>query len=117
MSYVDGFVIPVPKSAKDRFRAFATEMAIVFKSHGALEIIEAWGDDVPPGALTSFPMAVQLNEDEVVVFAWIRWSSRAARDAGMAAVTADPRAQSGPSASPFDARRMIFGGFEVVVEV
>ncbi len=83
MSYVDGYVIAVPTSNRDAFTKHANEAAAVFKEHGALSIVECWGDDVPDGKVTSFPMAVQKKPDETVVFSWIVWPSRQARDEGM----------------------------------
>jgi uncharacterized protein YbaA (DUF1428 family) len=114
--YVDGFVIPVPRANKQAYREMATRAAAVFREHGAVQLVEAWGDDVPPGVVTSFPMAVKAADDEVVVFAWIAWPSREARDAGNAKVMADPRMQMEMKEAPFDAKRMIFGGFEAIVE-
>lgn len=114
MAYVDGFVLAVPRANKDAYRKVAAESAIIFKDHGALSVMECWGDDVPEGVLTSFPMAVKANADEVVVFSWIIWPSREARDRGNEAVMKDPR-MMGPDTMPFDTKRMIFGGFEELV--
>ena len=116
MSYIDGFVLAVPTSNKDAYKKVAQDAAAVFREYGATEIIEAWGDDVPPGKLTSFPLAVQATESETVVFSWIRWPSKAARDTGMQKAMADPRMQPDPATMPFDGKRMIFGGFEPLVE-
>ncbi len=116
MSYVDGFVIAVPTGNRDAFIKHAKEAAVVFKEHGALSIVECWGDDVPDGKVTSFAMAVQKKPDETVVFSWIVWPSREARDNGMKKVMEDPRVQRGKMAIPFDGQRMIFGGFQAVVE-
>ncbi|MDK3022550.1 DUF1428 domain-containing protein [Cupriavidus taiwanensis] len=116
MSYIDGFVIAVPQANRDRYREVAQQAAAVFKEHGALQVVECWGDDVPEGKVTSFTMAVQRKDDEAVVFAWIRWPSRAQRDAGMKAAMEDPRLKAGMDTMPFDAQRMIFGGFEVIVD-
>ncbi len=113
MFYVDGFVVPVPTAKKDAYRQVAHAAAQVFKKHGALTVVECWGDDVPPGKVTSFPMSVQLKEDETVVFSWITWPSRSARDTGMAAAMADPLLQK--TDMPFDGQRMIYGGFESIV--
>jgi uncharacterized protein YbaA (DUF1428 family) len=116
MTYIDGFVAAVPTANRDAYRKHA-EMAVpVFKEHGALKMVECWGDDVPAGKLTSFPMAVQKKDDETVVFSWIVWPSRQARDEGMKKVMADPRIQSNVNSMPFDGKRLIFGGFEVLVE-
>ena len=117
MSYIDGFVIPVPKANKAAYRELAEWAAVIFKEHGALRIVECWGDDIPPGKLTSFPLAVQCAADETVVFSWIVWPSREARDAGNARFMADPRMLADKTAAPFNPKRMIFGGFEVMLEV
>src|SRR5574337_1325840 len=111
-TYVDGFLMAVPSANKELFRQHATLSAQLFKEHGADAVVECWGDDVPEGKLTSMPMAVQRKDGETVVFSWIVWPSRAARDAGMKAVMADPRC---PKEMPFDGKRLIFGGFQVLV--
>jgi uncharacterized protein YbaA (DUF1428 family) len=90
---------------------------VIFKEHGALRAVECWGDNVPNGKLTSFPMAVQLKPDEVVVFSRIEWPSKQVRDAGMDKAMADPRMMNEATPMPFDGKRMIFGGFQTVVEV
>ncbi|HDZ58104.1 MAG TPA: DUF1428 domain-containing protein [Pseudomonas xinjiangensis] len=117
MPYVDGFVAPVPTANKEAYRKHASEAGLIFKEYGALSFVECWGDDVPEGEVTSFPMAVKCKEDETVIFSWITWPSRAVRDAGMAKVMADPRLQPDVNPMPFDGKRMIFGGFEAVVEL
>ena len=117
MPYVDGFVIAVPTVNKEKYKKHAEEAAVVFKEHGALKLVECWGDDVPEGKVTSFPMAVQRKDDETVVFSWIVWPSRAIRDKGMAKVMADPRSAAHKNAMPFDGKRMIYGGFEMIVDV
>ncbi|MBV8922778.1 DUF1428 domain-containing protein [Bradyrhizobium sp.] len=114
MPYVDGFVIPVSKDKIEDYKALARKAGEIFKEHGALAVVECIGDDVPYGKLTSFPRAVQAKEDEVVIFSWVVYPSRAARDAANAKVMADPRLQS---EMPFDGRRMIFGGFEAWLEM
>lgn len=83
MSYIDGFVIAVPTANKEAYRDFATEVAPLFRKYGALKLVECWGDDIPDGKVTSFPMAVKCKDDETVVFSWIEWPSKAVRDAGM----------------------------------
>ena len=116
MSYVDGFVIAVPTDNRDAFIKHAQEAAAVLKEHGALSVVECWGEDVPDGKVTSFPMAVQKKPDETVVFSWILWPSRQVRDEGMGKAMNDPRLQPDTMAMPFDGKRMIFGGFEPIVE-
>ena len=116
MTYVDGFVAAVPTANREKFRKHAADAAPVFKEHGALKVVECWGDDVPDGKVTSFPMAVKCEPGETVVFSWIVWPSREVRNAGMAKVMADPRLQPDANPMPFDGKRMIYGGFEMVVE-
>lgn len=115
MTYVDGFVAAVPTAKREAYRQHATIAAAVFKEHGALSVVECWGDDVPEGKLTSFPMAVRRAADETVVFSWISWPSRQARDAGIEKAMADPRLQPDTNPMPFDGKRLIYGGFEVLV--
>ena len=88
----------------------------MFKEFGALKCVECWGDDVPDGKVTSFPLAVKRKDDETVVFSWILWPSRLARDDGMKKVMADPRLKPDVSPMPFDGKRLIYGGFEVIVD-
>ena len=116
MSYVDGFVAAVPTANRETFRKHAEAAAAVFKEHGALKCVECWGDDVPGGEITSFPMAVKRQDDETVIFSWILWTSRAVRDAAMPKIMADPRLQPETNPMPFDGKRLIYGGFEVIVE-
>lgn len=116
MGYVDGFIVAVPTVNREAYRAVAEEGARLFKDHGALQVVEAWGDDVPDGKITSFPMAVKKTADETVVFSWILWPSRAARDVGMKAAMADPRMAEMGKNMPFDGKRMIFGGFRIIVD-
>lgn len=116
MTYVDGFVAAVPTANRELYRRHAEAAAAVFKEYGALKVVECWGDDVPEGKLTSFPMAVKRKEDETVVFSWILWPSRQVRDEGMKKVAADPRLQPDANPMPFDGTRLIYGGFETIVD-
>ena len=116
MNYVDGFVLAVPTANRETYQRVAETAAVVFKENGALSVVECWGDDVPEGKLTSFTMAVQRKDDETVVFSWITWPSKAVRDEGMKKVMDDPRMQAGMNPMPFDGKRMIFGGFQVIVD-
>ncbi|MFO1208692.1 MAG: DUF1428 domain-containing protein [Amaricoccus sp.] len=118
MSYVDGFVVAVPTASREAYRKHAEETLGLFKEYGALRVVECWGDDVPEGKLTSFPMAVQRKDDETVVFSWIEWASREARDAAWAKLMADPRMQpdAARTPAPFDGKRMIYGGFRPIVD-
>lgn len=117
MHYIDGFVVAVPKANKTKYMEQATKAGHVFKEHGALKLVECWGDDVPEGKITSFPMAVQCKEDEVVVFSWILWPSKQVRDEGMKNAMADSRLQPDTNSMPFDGKRMIYGGFDMIVDV
>ena len=116
MTYVDGFVAAVPTANREAFRRHAADAAVVFKEHGALKVVECWGDDVREGEVTSFPMAVKRKDNETVVFSWIVWPSRVARDEGMKKFMADPRVQPDANPMPFDGKRLIYAGFEVIVE-
>ncbi len=119
MSYVDGFVVPVPKKNLDAYRKLARKAGKVWKEHGALAYVECVGDDVPPGKLTSFDKSVKLKAGEVVAFSWIVYKSRAQRDRINKKVMADPRLADmmDPKQLPFDGKRMIFGGFKTIVEL
>ena len=116
MTYIDGFVAAVKTADKETYGAHCQRMGGVFKEYGALAVIDTWGDDVPEGKLTSFPMAVKREDGETVVLGWIHWPSKAVRDEAWKKVMADPRLQSGPT-PPFDGKRMIYGGFEMISKV
>jgi uncharacterized protein YbaA (DUF1428 family) len=116
MTYIDGFVAAVPNANREKYKKHAVEAAKVFEEYGALKVVECWGDDVPDGQVTSFPMAVQRKDDENVVFSWIVWPSKEARKTAWEKVMADPRMQPGRNPMPFDGKRMIYGGFEPIVE-
>jgi uncharacterized protein YbaA (DUF1428 family) len=115
MSYIDGMVASVPTANKEAYLAHAKTASTVFKEYGALSVVETWGNDVPEGKLTSFPLAVQRKADETVVFSWIMWPDKSTRDAGMAKSMEDKRLRA--VEMPFDGKRMIYGGFEVVLNV
>lgn len=117
MPYVDGFVLAVPKQNFEAYKEMARRCSAIWKEYGALAYVECVAEDVPYGKLTSFPRAVQAKEDETVVFAWITYESREHRDAVNAKVMADPRMKPDFESMPFDAKRMIFGGFETFLEV
>jgi uncharacterized protein YbaA (DUF1428 family) len=116
--YVDGFVIPLPKKNLEAYRRIAAECAKIWREYGALEVRECVADDVKMGKLTSFPRSVQRKPSETVVFSWIVYKSRADRDRINAKVMKDPRMETMMKGEklPFDGKRMIFGGFEVLVE-
>lgn len=115
--YVDGFVVPVPVQNLEAYRRMAEKAGRIWLEHGALEFCECAGDDVKPGKVTSFPQSVQLKEGEIVVFSWIVYESREARDRVNAKVMEDPRLKDmmDPKSMPFDGMRMFFGGFEVLL--
>jgi uncharacterized protein YbaA (DUF1428 family) len=119
--FVDGFVIAVPTANKDKFVEQANSIDTVFMELGALRILECWGEDVPDGKLTDFKRAVQATADETVVFSWIEWPDKAARDAGMAKLhemmKTDERFDPAKSPPCFDGKRMIFAGFQSVVRL
>jgi uncharacterized protein YbaA (DUF1428 family) len=119
MAYVDGFVLPVPKSNVEKYREIATKAGKVWREHGALEYRECVADDVKPGEHTSFPQSVNLKDDETVVFAYIVYNSRAHRDEVNAKVMSDPRLNDmmDNKNMPFDGKRMFWGGFETLVEL
>jgi uncharacterized protein YbaA (DUF1428 family) len=117
MSYVDGFVLAVPKEKIEAYKQMARTAGTVWMEYGALAYVECLGDDVPVGELTSFPRAVQAKDDEIVVFSWVVYADRKARDEIMAKVMADPRLPKDPAGMPFDGKRMIFGGFEPFMEL
>lgn len=116
--YVDGFVLPVPKANVEVYRRMAADAGKVWREYGALEFVECIAEDVKAGVHTSFPQSVKLEPDEIVVFSWIVYESRAHRDEVNAKVMQDPRiANLDPKSMPFDSKRMIFGGFEVLVRL
>jgi len=119
MSYIDGFVVPVPKRKIGAYRRLAGRAGRVWKEYGALAYVECVADDVKPGKVTSFPQSVKLRRDEVVVFSWIVYKSRSARDRINAKVMKDPRLADmmNPKNVPFDAKRMFFGGFKSMIEL
>lgn len=117
MSYVDGFLLAVPKDQLTLYKEKARIAADVWKSYGALDYVECVADDVPYGELTSFPRAVQAKPDELVIFSWIVYESRQQRDAINAKVMADTRMKEMFNDLPVDGKRMIFGGFEMFLRV
>ncbi|KAA3628231.1 MAG: DUF1428 domain-containing protein [Proteobacteria bacterium] len=114
MEYIEGYVAAVPNANREKYIQHAKEAAVVFKEHGALRLVECWGEDVPDGEITSFPLAVKRQEGETVIFSWIAWPSKASRDAGMEKVMNDSRMRM--EDMPFDGTRLIYGGFQMVVD-
>jgi uncharacterized protein YbaA (DUF1428 family) len=115
-SYVDGFVLPVPPENREAYLALARKAAADFAKHGALRLVEAWGDDVPDGKVTDFRRSVLAEEGENVVFSFIEWPDKATRDAGWGKIMADPDMQHDHADPPFDGKRMFWGGFDVLLD-
>ncbi|MDW5498306.1 DUF1428 family protein [Pseudomonas lundensis] len=116
MKYVDGFVVAVPAANKEAYKKLAAAAAPLFKEFGATRIVECWGNDVPDGKLTDFRGAVKAEADEVVVFSWIEYPSKQVRDDANQKMMADPRMKALGDSMPFDGKRMIFGGFEPILD-
>lgn len=114
--YVDGFVLAVPKDKLDEYREIASKAGKLWREHGALDYKECVAEDVPDGKVTSFPMSVKAKQDETVVFAWITYESRTHRDTVNKKVMEDSRMPTDGTEMPFDMKRMIYGGFEVIVD-
>lgn len=115
MTYIDAVVCAVPSANKEAFLAHARAIDPIFIEYGALKCVETWGDDVPEGKLTDFPRAVQAKDGEVVTLSWIVWPDKATRDAGWAKVMEDPRMKE--AEMPYDGKRMIYGGFQQILEI
>lgn len=116
MTYADGFVLPVPRAEFDAYRKQVDLACKVWMEHGALSYVEAKDDDVPDGKVTSFPMAVKRDGDEIIVFSWITYKSRQHRDEVLKKVMEDPRLKESMEKIPAFMQRMIYGGFEVFKE-
>jgi len=113
--YVDGFIVPVPDGQKEAYRAMAAKASTLFREYGAISVVEAWGDDVPAGKTTDFYRATQAAEGEKVVFSWIIWPDKATRDKAWEACMKDPRMKP-EGESPFDEKRMFWGGFKPIFD-
>ena len=116
MTYVDGFVAAVPTANRETYRDYCMAASAVFREYGALRVVECWQDDVPHGKRTDFFLAVQATDVESILFSWIEWPSKEARDKAWAAMISDPRMDPEKNPMPFDGKRMIFGGFMPLVD-
>jgi len=116
MSYVDGFVVPVPTAKKSAYLEMAKKMAALWMEYGATRVVETWGTDVPDGKVTDFKGAVKAEAGESIVLSWVQWPSKAVRDEGNKKLMDDPRMKSMDGDLPFDGKRMIMGGFEVMLD-
>jgi uncharacterized protein YbaA (DUF1428 family) len=116
MAYIEGFLVPVPLANKERYIKSATGMVAMMKEFGVARFVETWGDEVPEGKVTDMRRAVKATADETVVFSWFEYPDKAARDGANAKMREDPRMEEMGKDMPFDGMRMIFGGFETLVE-
>jgi len=114
MSYIEGFVVAVPRANKDAYRNFAAGSVTLFKDFGVTRQVETWGDDVPDGKVTDFKGAVKAKPDETVVFSWLEYPDKSTRDEANKKMMEDPKMKEMGEKMPFDGQRMIFGGFEPI---
>ncbi|MDJ0758606.1 MAG: DUF1428 domain-containing protein [Woeseiaceae bacterium] len=121
MSYIDGFVLAVPTANKQKFIEYARSVDTIFTELGATRVVECWADDVSEGEVTDFPKAVQATQEETVVFSWIEWPDKQTRDAAMKTMMSedfkDDRMDQSKYPMPLDGKRLIYGGFEPIVEL
>jgi uncharacterized protein YbaA (DUF1428 family) len=114
--YTDGFILPVPEQNRDAYREMAEKAAAIFREYGATRVVEAWGNDVHDGKLTDFRKSVKAEDGEQVVFSWIEWPSKEARDEAWPKVMEDERMKHDPANNPFDGKRMFWGGFQPILD-
>ena len=115
MGYIDGYILAVANDKKQDYVDFAKKLASAFRKHGAIQVVECWGDDVPDGKLTSFPLAVKAEEGESVVFSWIVWPDKDTRTKAWPDIESDSEFEHLFSDMPFDGKRLMYGGFDMVV--
>ncbi len=116
MTYIEGFIVAVPKTNREAYRKHAADFFPLFREFGGRRHVEAWARDVPDGKVTDFRKAVQASEEEDVVFSWFEYPDRAARDAANEKIMSDPRMKEIGANMPFDGKRMVFGGFNVLLD-
>ncbi|ABS64065.1 protein of unknown function DUF1428 [Parvibaculum lavamentivorans DS-1] len=116
MGHIDGYVLAVPKANKEAYREMAAKAAPVFLDHGATRVVECWEDDVKDGKVTDFRRAVKATKDEAIVFSWVEWPSKEAREKGWPKLMEDERMKYDPASTPFDGQRMIYGTFTPIVD-
>jgi uncharacterized protein YbaA (DUF1428 family) len=116
MTYIQGFVVAVPAANRETYKEYAARATPIFKELGVTRVVEAWGDDVPDGKVTDFKRAVKAESNEVVVFGWWEFPSKAVRDAANQKMMSDPRMKDFGTNMPFDGKRMIYGGFDAIVD-
>ena len=116
MTYVDGFLLAVPKASKNSYISLSEKVATIYKKHGALSVCECWGDDLPEGEINSMHTAVMRKPDEAVVFSWVIWPDKAVRDNVHDKIVETMHEELGSDPVPFDGSRMIFGGFDVILD-
>jgi uncharacterized protein YbaA (DUF1428 family) len=117
LGYADGFLVAVPSANKEAYREMAGKAAAVFKEYGATRVVEAWGDDVPDGKVTDYRKAVKAEDGENIVYSWVEWPSKQARDEGWKKVMEDERMKPDHANMPFDGQRLIYGGFAPIVDI
>ena len=115
MSYIQGFLVAVPKANKQAYVKSAQSAALIFQDYGATRVVETWSEDIADGKVTDFKRAVQAKEDEAIVFSWIEWPDKQTYDAAAKKMETDPRWKEMPE-MPFDGSRMIWGGFEPIFD-
>jgi uncharacterized protein YbaA (DUF1428 family) len=117
MGYTDGYLIACPNDKREAYIDVATKASALFRQHGATRVVEAWGDDVPDGKVTDYRSAVKAKDNENVLFSWVEWPSKQAREEGWKKVMADDQMKKAVDPMPFDGQRMIYGGFEPILDV
>ena len=115
MSYIQGFLVAVPKANKQAYLKSAQSAAPIFQEYGATRVMETWSEDIADGKVTDFKRAVQAKDDEAIVFSWIEWPDKKTYDAATKKMETDPRWKEMPE-MPFDGSRMIWGGFEPIFD-